>query len=159
MISVETAQDMLRATEQELPADIAIFAAAVADWRIANVKTEKIKKTGTVKVPALTLEENPDILAHVARHAKRPRLVVGFAAETEKVIDNAKAKLKNKAADIIVANDVSARTGVMGGERNRVHVITAAGVESWPELSKAEVASRLMDLFAKSFATRAKAAE
>jgi phosphopantothenoylcysteine decarboxylase/phosphopantothenate--cysteine ligase len=159
MISVETAEDMLSATEKELPADIAIFAAAVADWRIANVKIEKIKKTEAAKVPALTLQENPDILAQVARHAKRPRLVVGFAAETENVIDNAKAKLKRKAADIIIANDVSLRSGVMGGERNRVHVISAAGVESWPELSKTEVASRLMDFFAKSIAASAKAAE
>jgi phosphopantothenoylcysteine decarboxylase / phosphopantothenate---cysteine ligase len=159
MISVETAEDMLRATEKELPADIAIFAAAVADWRIANVRIEKIKKTEAAKVPALTLRENPDILAHVARHAKRPRLVVGFAAETENVIDNAKAKLKRKAADIIIANDVSSRAGVMGGERNRVHVISAAGVESWPELSKTEVASRLMDFFAKSISASAKAAE
>jgi len=159
IIPVETAEDMLRATEKELPADMAIFAAAVADWRIANVKIEKIKKTEAVKVPALTLQENPDILAHVARHAKRPRLVVGFAAETENVIDNAKAKLKRKAADIIIANDVSSRSGVMGGERNRVHVISAAGVESWPELSKTEVASRLIELFAKSMAASAKAAE
>ena len=158
-IRVATAEEMQRAAEKELPADIAIFAAAVADWRIANVSSEKIKKTGATKVPSLLLAENPDVLAHIARHAKRPRLVVGFAAETENVVANGKAKLKRKGADLIIANDVSARSGVMGGTRNRVHVISADGVDSWPDLSKAEVAARLMDRFAQLLAGLRKAAE
>jgi phosphopantothenoylcysteine decarboxylase / phosphopantothenate---cysteine ligase len=158
-IRVATAEEMLRAAEKELPADIAIFAAAVADWRISNVSSEKIKKTGATKVPSLLLAENPDVLAHIARHAKRPRLVVGFAAETENVVANGKAKLKRKGADLIIANDVSAKSGVMGGTRNRVHVISADGVDSWPDLSKAEVAARLMDRFAQLLAGLRKAAE
>lgn len=158
-IRVATAEEMLRAAEKELPADIAIFAAAVADWRISNVSSEKIKKTGATKVPSLLLAENPDGLAHIARHAKRPRLVVGFAAETENVVANGKAKLKRKGADLIIANDVSAKSGVMGGTRNRVHVISADGVDSWPDLSKAEVAARLMDRFAQLLAGLRKAAE
>jgi phosphopantothenoylcysteine decarboxylase/phosphopantothenate--cysteine ligase len=158
-IRVATAEEMQRAAEKELPADIAIFAAAVADWRIANVSSEKIKKTGATKVPSLLLAENPDVLAHIARHAKRPRLVVGFAAETENVVANGKAKLKRKGADLIIANDVSARSGVMGGTRNHVHVISADGVDSWPDLSKAEVAARLMDRFAQLLAGLRKAAE
>ena len=105
------------------------------------------------------LAENPDVLAHIARHAKRPRLVVGFAAETENVVANGKAKLKRKGADLIIANDVSAKSGVMGGTRNRVHVISADGVDSWPDLSKAEVAARLMDRFAQLLAGLRKAAE
>lgn len=158
-IRVATAEEMLRAAEKELPADIAIFAAAVADWRISNVSSEKIKKTGATKVPSLLLAENPDGLAHIARHAKRPRLVVGFAAETENVVANGKAKLKRKGADLIIANDVSAKSGAMGGTRNRVHVISADGVDSWPDLSKAEVAARLMDRFAQLLAGLRKAAE
>lgn len=158
-IRVATAEEMQRAAEKELPADIAIFAAAVADWRISNVSSEKIKKTGATKVPSLLLAENPDGLAHIARHAKRPRLVVGFAAETENVVANGKAKLKRKGADLIIANDVSAKSGVMGGTRNRVHVISADGVDSWPDLSKAEVAARLMDRFAQLLAGLRKAAE
>jgi phosphopantothenoylcysteine decarboxylase/phosphopantothenate--cysteine ligase len=159
LIAVETAEEMQRVAQRELPADIAIFAAAVADWRISNVSSEKIKKTGATKVPSLLLAENADILASIARSTNRPRLVVGFAAETDNVIENGKAKLKRKCADIIVANDVSAKSGVMGGERNRVHVISAEGVVSWPELDKTEVASRLMEVFAQSLAGRRKAAE
>jgi phosphopantothenoylcysteine decarboxylase / phosphopantothenate---cysteine ligase len=158
-ISVETAEEMRKAVEAELPADIAIFAAAVGDWRIANKSAEKIKKTAATKVPSLLLAENPDILASIAGHPKRPRLVVGFAAETENIIENATAKLRRKGADLIIANDVSQRSGVMGGKRNRVHVITHESVESWPELGKEEVAERLMDRFAKSLAAAAKAAE
>jgi phosphopantothenoylcysteine decarboxylase/phosphopantothenate--cysteine ligase len=157
--AVETAEQMLAAATGELPADIAIFAAAVADWRISNVSQEKIKKTAATKVPSLLLAETPDVLASVARHRKRPRLVVGFAAETQNVVANAKAKLIGKGADLIIANDVSARSGVMGGERNRVHIISADGVESWPDLSKEEVASRLMDRFAQSLRSLGKAAE
>jgi phosphopantothenoylcysteine decarboxylase / phosphopantothenate---cysteine ligase len=158
-ISVETAEEMRKAVEAELPADIAIFAAAVGDWRIANKSAEKIKKTAATKVPSLLLAENPDILASIAAHARRPRLVVGFAAETENIVENAKAKLRRKGADLIIANDVSHRSGVMGGKRNRVHVIAHESVESWPELGKEEVAERLMDRFALSLAQAAKAAE
>jgi phosphopantothenoylcysteine decarboxylase/phosphopantothenate--cysteine ligase len=158
-VSVETAEEMRRAVEAELPADVGIFAAAVGDWRIANMSAEKIKKTSATKVPSLLLTENPDILASIVAHAKRPKLVVGFAAETENVIENAKAKLGRKGADLIVANDVSQRSGVMGGKRNRVHVISHEGVESWPELSKEEVAARLMDRVAETLAAAAKAAE
>jgi phosphopantothenoylcysteine decarboxylase / phosphopantothenate---cysteine ligase len=159
VVAVETAGEMQRAVERELPADIAIFAAAVADWRISNISQEKIKKTGAGKVPSLQLSENPDILASIARHARRPRLVVGFAAETENIIEQGKDKLRIKRADLIIANDVSAKTGVLGGDRNRVHVISATGVDSWPDLSKEEVATRLMDRFAQSLGSMRKAAE
>jgi phosphopantothenoylcysteine decarboxylase/phosphopantothenate--cysteine ligase len=150
---------MSRAVQAELPADIAIFAAAVADWRIANRSDEKIKKTAATKVPTLLLAENGDILASIAGHAKRPPLVVGFAAETENVIENAKAKLRQKGADLIIANDVSQKFKIIGGKRNRVHVISHQGVENWPELSKEEVAERLMDRFVQSLAAAPKAAE
>jgi len=143
-IHVESARDMLAAVEAALPADIAIFAAAVADWRAAQPSGEKIKKDGTA-LPPLTLTENPDILATVARRPEgRPSLVVGFAAETEKVIEHAKAKLARKGCDLIVANDVSPETGVMGGDSNTVHLVTNDGVESWPSLGKEEVARRLV---------------
>jgi phosphopantothenoylcysteine decarboxylase/phosphopantothenate--cysteine ligase len=144
IVRVETAREMLTAVEQALPVDCAVFAAAVADWRVAEAGRQKIKKQKGV-TPALTLMENPDILATIAhRKAKRPRLVIGFAAETEKVIQNAKAKLARKGCDWIVANDVSAATGVMGGDSNRVHLITSAGVESWPPQSKEAVADALV---------------
>ena len=160
VIWVKTADEMLKAAEQALPADIAIFAAAVADWRIANASGEKIKKTGATKVPSLLLTETPDILSSIAHHkSKRPRLVVGFAAETENVVENATAKLRRKGAEVIIANDVSAKSGVMGGRRNRVHVITGSGVESWPDLGKEEVAARLMDKFADMLVHQSKAAE
>jgi phosphopantothenoylcysteine decarboxylase/phosphopantothenate--cysteine ligase len=143
-IRVETAREMLAAVEQALPVDCAVFAAAVADWRVAEAGRQKIKKSKGA-TPALTLTENPDILATVAqRKTKRPRLVIGFAAETEKVIANARDKLKRKGCDWILANDVSAETGIMGGDRNRVHLITAGGVESWPPQSKDEVAHALV---------------
>lgn len=149
MMPVETAAEMLKTVEAELPADIAIFAAAVADWRVAAVSEQKLKK-GAGGLPDLRLAENPDILKTVAQaKAKRPKLVVGFAAETQNVIENAKAKLAKKGCDIIVANDVSADKGVMGGNRNSVHLVTASGVESWPELDKREVARRLMEDFAR----------
>jgi phosphopantothenoylcysteine decarboxylase/phosphopantothenate--cysteine ligase len=145
VVGVETALEMLEAVRAALPADIAIFAAAVADWRVASRATEKIKKGGK-GAPALELTENPDILKTVAQYAagKRPPLVIGFAAETEHVLDFAKAKRKAKGADWIVANDVSPETGIMGGDRNSVHLITGQGVESWPELGKNEVARRLV---------------
>jgi phosphopantothenoylcysteine decarboxylase/phosphopantothenate--cysteine ligase len=143
-VRVETARDMLRAVEAALPSDIGVFAAAVADWRVAAAGEQKLKKDGGGP-PKLSLTENPDILATVARlKANRPRLVVGFAAETEKVIDHAKAKLKRKGCDWIVANDVSAAGGAMGGDDNAVHLITASGVESWPAQSKDAVAKHLV---------------
>jgi phosphopantothenoylcysteine decarboxylase/phosphopantothenate--cysteine ligase len=142
-IHVETARQMLEAVEAALPADIFIGAAAVADWRVGAALAEKLKK-GASGPPTLGLVENPDILATVASHARRPRLVVGFAAETEKVIDHAQAKLARKKCDLIVANDVSPATGVMGGDANTVHLVSKAGVETWPTLPKAEVARRLV---------------
>ena len=144
MIPVETAEQMLAACEGELPADIGIFTAAVADWRVASEAAQKLKKDGS-SPPGLTLTENPDILATISQHEKRPRIVVGFAAETENVEAHAAQKLKKKACDLIVANDVSRESGVFGGDRNRVHLVSASGIESWPEMSKAEVAGKLMD--------------
>jgi phosphopantothenoylcysteine decarboxylase/phosphopantothenate--cysteine ligase len=142
-VQVETAHDMLEAVEAALPADIAIFAAAVADWRIATPAHHKVKKGEAA--PTLILTENPDILATVARRkAGRPQVVVGFAAETENVVENAKAKLAKKGCDLIVANDVTPDLGVMGGEDNTVHLVTADGVETWPTLDKDEVARRLI---------------
>jgi phosphopantothenoylcysteine decarboxylase / phosphopantothenate---cysteine ligase len=144
VVKVESARDMLAAVERALPADIAVFAAAVADWRVAEAGTEKIKK-GAGGTPKLALVENPDILASVARRtSQRPRLVIGFAAETERVIEHARAKLDRKGCDWIVANDVSPATGIMGGDRNTVHLITRAGVESWPSGTKQGVADRLI---------------
>jgi phosphopantothenoylcysteine decarboxylase/phosphopantothenate--cysteine ligase len=144
VVRAESARDMLAAVEAALPADAAVFAAAVADWRVAEPRANKLKKTGG-KTPALALVENPDILASVAqKNARRPRLVIGFAAETDNVIANAKAKLAKKGCDWIVANDVSRETGIMGGDRNRVHLITATTVEAWPIQSKDEVARALV---------------
>jgi len=155
MMPVETAAEMLKTVEAELPADIAIFAAAVADWRVAATSEQKLKK-GAGGLPDLKLAENPDILKAVAQaKSKRPKLVVGFAAETQNVIENAKAKLAKKGCDLIVANDVSADKGVMGGERNTVHLVSATGVESWPELDKREVARRLMEDFARRIGAKA----
>jgi phosphopantothenoylcysteine decarboxylase/phosphopantothenate--cysteine ligase len=144
-VHVESAREMLAAVEKALPADIAVFAAAVADWRTADAATEKMKKHGK-GAPALTLAENPDILATVARleGGRRPPLVVGFAAETEKVIEHARAKLARKGCDLIVANDVAPATGVMGGTRNTVHLVTRDDVETWPTMDKGEVARRLV---------------
>jgi phosphopantothenoylcysteine decarboxylase/phosphopantothenate--cysteine ligase len=150
VVKVESAQQMFDAVEQAMPADCAVFAAAVADWRVAHAKREKIKKTKD-GMPALSLVENPDILATVAhRKSARPQLVVGFAAETEKLIANAKDKLKRKGCDWIVANDVSPEGGVMGGDVNKVHVVTADGVESWPPQSKEDVARALVDRIASA---------
>lgn len=144
VVHVESARDMLAAVEAALPVDAAVFAAAVADWRVAEAGRQKMKK-GDAETPSLSLVENPDILATIARRRDgRPRLVVGFAAETERVIENARAKLARKACDWIVANDVSAATGIMGGDRNTVHLVTAAGVESWPSQSKEDVARGLV---------------
>jgi phosphopantothenoylcysteine decarboxylase/phosphopantothenate--cysteine ligase len=143
-IRVENAREMLATVEKALPADAAVFAAAVADWRVEEEGAQKLKK-GKGGPPRLALVENPDILASIAqRKAERPTLVVGFAAETEKVVENAKAKLARKGCDWIVANDVSAAGGVMGGDRNTVHLVTREGVESWPTQSKEAVAAELV---------------
>ena len=143
VVHIETARDMLAAVENALPADVAIFAAAVADWRPQQVRNSKIKKQGAP--PSIALVENPDILSTIAhRKSDRPGLVVGFAAETDDVIANAKAKLARKGCDWIVANDVSPATGIMGGDRNTVHLVTADGVEDWPPQSKEEVARVLV---------------
>jgi phosphopantothenoylcysteine decarboxylase/phosphopantothenate--cysteine ligase len=151
-VRVETAREMLAAVERALPVDCAVFAAAVADWRVAEAGRQKIKKQKGAS-PALTLLENPDILATIAhRKAKRPRLVIGFAAETENVVANAKDKLARKCCDWILANDVSAATGIMGGDHNRVHLITSAGVESWPPQSKDAVADALVARIAAALA-------
>lgn len=145
VIPVETAEEMLKAVQDELPVDVGIFAAAVSDWRTASAADQKIKKDGSGEVPALELTENPDILATIAKSKKnRPGLVVGFAAETENVVKNAKAKLKRKGCDWVVANDVSPATGVMGGDENTVHLVTSNGVEDWPQMEKSQVAARLM---------------
>jgi phosphopantothenoylcysteine decarboxylase/phosphopantothenate--cysteine ligase len=144
VVHVETARDMLAAVEAALPADLAIFAAAVADWRVDGDATQKIKKNADGP-PAFRMIENPDILATIAqRRQGRPALVVGFAAETQNIIAHAQAKLARKRCDLIVANDVSAESGVMGGATNAVHLVTSDGVESWPRLGKDEVASALI---------------
>jgi phosphopantothenoylcysteine decarboxylase/phosphopantothenate--cysteine ligase len=145
VVKIESAAEMLDAVRAALPADVAVFAAAVADWRVARAAPHKLKKRGS-EAPRLELVENPDILKTVATSpiSERPPLVIGFAAETENVVENAKAKRKAKGANWIVANDVSPAGGVMGGDRNTVHLVTAEGVDSWPELDKAEVAQRLV---------------
>jgi phosphopantothenoylcysteine decarboxylase/phosphopantothenate--cysteine ligase len=141
---VETARDMMAAVEASMPADIFIGAAAVADWRVENAGDQKVKKSLSGG-PFLQFAENPDILAHVAaKTSGRPRLVVGFAAETQNVIAYAQDKLARKKCDLIVANDVSPARGVMGGAQNEVHLVSKAGVESWPLLDKDEVARRLI---------------
>ncbi len=141
---VETAQQMLDACQAALPADIAVFAAAVADWRVEQASTGKIKKQPGVAPPGLTLIPNPDILATIAAAGpSRPGLVIGFAAETDDLLANAQGKLVRKNADWIVANDVSPETGIMGGTENAVHIVSAAGIETWPRLVKDDVARRL----------------
>ena len=156
VIHVETAREMLAAVEGALPADIGIFAAAVADWRVATAADQKIKKTAKGQAPRLELIENPDILKTVG-HApapRRPALVIGFAAETNDVIAYAQKKRVAKAADWIVANDVSPETGIMGGDRNTVHVVMESRVESWPEMDKQDVARRLVASAADALAQR-----
>ncbi|MGY8957261.1 MAG: phosphopantothenoylcysteine decarboxylase domain-containing protein, partial [Alphaproteobacteria bacterium] len=145
IIHVESARDMLAACEQALPADVAVCAAAVADWRVAREATEKMKKSGT-GVPTLEMTENPDILATLAAAANtRPQLVVGFAAETENVVEFAQAKRARKGCDWILANDVSPESGTFGGADNTIHLVSADGVEDWPRMSKTDVADRLAD--------------
>ena len=154
VVQVETARQMLTACQAALPADGVICAAAVADWRVAQDAEQKMKK-GPDGVPALALIENPDILATISQLPKgeRPALVVGFAAETEKVIEHATAKLARKKCDWLVANDVSPASGVMGGDMNTVHVLSTAGRDDWPQLSKTEVAQRLARKVADYFST------
>jgi phosphopantothenoylcysteine decarboxylase/phosphopantothenate--cysteine ligase len=150
VVHVETARDMLRAVEHALPADVAIFAAAVADWRMAQAGAHKIKKKAGQATPELALVENPDILSTIAhRKSQRPKLVIGFAAETENVAANAKAKLASKGCDWILANDVSPQTGIMGGDSNTIQLVTAQGIEPWPPQSKEAVAAMLIARIAK----------
>lgn len=145
VIAVETADEMLAAVSENLPADIFVSAAAVADWKAAGRAAQKIKKDQDAAGMALELTENPDILRTIsAPGPNRPTLVIGFAAETERVVENAKAKHQRKGCDWIVANDVSQTTGVFGGTRNSVHLITSEGVEDWPEMAKGDVAQELM---------------
>lgn len=152
VVHVESAREMLRAVERALPADIAIFAAAVADWRVAEAGGQKIKKKAGQGAPALALVENPDILSTIAhRTSERPKLVIGFAAETENVVANAKDKLARKGCDWIVANDVSPETGIMGGDRNTIQLVRASGVEPWPPQSKDDVAATLVARIAAEF--------
>jgi phosphopantothenoylcysteine decarboxylase / phosphopantothenate---cysteine ligase len=149
VIHVETAREMLEAVESVLPADVAIMAAAVADWRAAAEAKGKLKKDGSGKVPSLALAENPDILATIGRHhTLRPALVIGFAAETDDLEKNAEAKLKKKGADWILANDVSPATGAMGGDDNTIHLVSASGIEAWPKMAKTEVAATLVERIA-----------
>lgn len=143
VVRVETAREMADAVAAALPADAAVMAAAVADWRVANASGQKLKKDGTGRAPALEFAENPDILATVSKGPQRPRLVVGFAAETVDVVAHATAKRARKGCDWIMANDVSPATGIMGGAENAVVLISDAGAEEWPRMGKDEVARLL----------------
>lgn len=149
LVKVQTAQQMLNAVNSALPADAAIFAAAVADWRMASAVDQKIKKDGN-GLPVLEFAENPDILASVCAGKNKPKLVVGFAAETQNVIENATAKRKRKGCDWIVANDVSPSTGIMGGSENDVTLISDDGAEDWPRMGKDQVARRLAEKIAEA---------
>lgn len=151
MRRVETAAEMLAACEAALPADVAVCAAAVADWRVENPSASKLKKQSG-DPPILHLTPNPDILARLSHGVRRPRLVVGFAAETDDVLAHATAKRTRKGCDWIVANDVRPETGIMGGTDNEVHLVTADGAEAWPRLPKTEVARRLAQRIADSLA-------
>jgi len=146
VIHVERAEEMCDAVVSHLPADIAVMVAAVADWRVASEASEKLKKVPGSGPAPLHLTENPDILKTVGHHPQRPKLVIGFAAETQDVIANAQKKLAAKGADLIVANDVSPDTGIMGGDRNSVKIVSAEGVDTWPDLDKKQVADRLSAL-------------
>jgi phosphopantothenoylcysteine decarboxylase/phosphopantothenate--cysteine ligase len=151
VIHVERAEEMRDAVLAALPADIAVMVAAVADWRVASASDQKLKKHPGESIPTLALTENPDILATIGHHTMRPTLVIGFAAETQDVESYARAKLDRKGADMIVANDVSPSTGVMGGLRNTVKLVRRDGVEQWPDLAKEDVALRLAALIADRF--------
>ena len=148
LVAVETAAQMLAASEAALPVDVAVMAAAVSDWRVDAASTQKLKKDGK-GAPSLRLVENPDILAQIAaRRNDRPALVVGFAAETENVVANARLKRDKKGCDWILANDVSAGTGTFGGDRNTIHLVDGDGTEDWPDMTKREVAARLAERIA-----------
>ena len=152
LVAIESARDMLAACEAALPVDVAVFAAAVADWRVDRVAEQKLKKNGK-GAPSLRLVENPDILATIAhRHNDRPALVIGFAAETENLVANARAKRLKKGCDWILANDVSPGTGTFGGDDNTIHLVDAGGVEEWPVMTKPAVARRLADRVAATLA-------
>jgi len=154
LVAIESAADMLAATQASLPADVAVMAAAVSDWRVETVASQKLKKNGKGP-PVLRLAENPDILATIAgRGNDRPALVIGFAAETENVVANAKAKRLKKRCDWILANDVSTGTGTFGGDSNTIHLVSADGVEDWPAMTKKDVAARLADRIATALAGR-----
>jgi len=155
LLKVETAREMLAACESVLPVDVGVFAAAVADWRPELAANSKIKKADDGASPGVKLIANPDILATIAKGSKRPLLVIGFAAETEDVIAHAKAKRAKKGCDWIVANDVSPATGIMGGDKNTVHLITANATESWPEMDKADVGRRLAQRIAEALKGKA----
>jgi phosphopantothenoylcysteine decarboxylase / phosphopantothenate---cysteine ligase len=156
LVAVETAVEMLAASEAALPVDVAVMAAAVSDWRVATASPQKLKKDGQT-APALHLVENPDILATIARRRNdRPALVVGFAAETNDVVANARDKRVRKGCDWILANDVSPGTGIFGGDRNTIHLVDAAGVEDWPVMTKVEVAQRLADRIAAALGAAAR---
>ncbi|MDJ0683959.1 MAG: bifunctional phosphopantothenoylcysteine decarboxylase/phosphopantothenate--cysteine ligase CoaBC [Alphaproteobacteria bacterium] len=153
---IESAREMLAACENNLPVDVAICAAAVADWRVAEAGDQKIKKTSGA-LPSLSLAENPDILATLSKHPdRRPELVIGFAAETEAVVAQASEKRLRKGCDWIVANDVSAEAGVFGGGENQVHIIDETGAEAWPRLSKYDVAEKLTARITAHFAPEIK---
>ena len=154
LVAVETAQEMLAACEAALPVDVAVMAAAVSDWRVEHAAAQKLKKDGK-GAPVLRLVENPDILAAIAhRRNDRPSLVVGFAAETENVVENARAKLAMKGCDWNLANDVAPGTGTFGGERNTIHLVEAQGVEDWPVMTKREVAERLAERIATALGSQ-----
>ena len=151
VVDILTAREMLDACMAALPADIAVCAAAVADWRVDRTADQKIKKSGAP--PTLTMAENPDILKSIANaDGNRPALVIGFAAETEHLIENAKAKLDRKGCDWVLANDVSPAQGVFGGDANTLHLVTRAGVEAWPKMDKIQAASQLAGRIAEHFA-------
>lgn len=148
---IESARDMLTACERALPVEVAVCAAAVADWRAASAAEQKLKKNGGEDSPSLRLAENPDILATLSQPGnRRPRLVIGFAAETENVVVNARVKRAKKGCDWILANDVAPGTGTFGGDRNTIHLVTEKGVETWPTLAKDDVARRLAERIAET---------
>jgi len=149
IVPVETAAEMLAACEAALPVDVAVMAAAVADWRVETAGLHKLKKDAGV-MPVLRLAENPDILASIAQRGNdRPALVIGFAAETDDVVENARRKRLRKRCDWILANDVSPGTGTFGGDRNTIHLVDAEGIEDWPVMTKGEVATRLAERIAQ----------
>jgi phosphopantothenoylcysteine decarboxylase/phosphopantothenate--cysteine ligase len=154
VVSIETAVEMLAACEAALPVDVAVCVAAVGDWRVAQPSRQKIKKMPGAPAPSFRLSENPDILATLSGSPeRRPRLVIGFAAETTRVVENAISKRDRKGCDWMVANDVSASAGTFGGDGNTVHLISPDGVEDWPPMSKRAVAERLVTRIAEELAS------